>query len=91
MTEKEILELEAIRVDVDADKEWGFDESFYYYIIEFGAFNLTSNDNLELEKDGEWFMIVCDDYDIKLFDVQDVIDLIRIIEKNAPYSRKWIY
>jgi len=68
-------------IDLGFAKEYG-DESFYYYVLEFGrGFELISNANDEIEN-GKWFVEVFEEDSIRFTDVKDLTEFIEIIKRN---------
>lgn len=68
-------------IDLGFIKEYG-DESFYYYVLEFGrGFELISNANDEIENN-KWFVEVFEEDSIRFTDIKDLTEFIEIINKN---------
>lgn len=68
-------------IDLGFIKEYG-DESFYYYVLEFGrGFELISSANDEIEND-KWFVEVFEEDNIRFTTKEDLEIFINIVNKN---------
>lgn len=68
-------------IDLGFIKEYG-DESYYYYVLEFGrGLYLISNANDEAV-DGEWYVDVFEEDNIRFTLKEDLEQLINLLNKN---------
>ena len=72
-------------IDLGFTKEYG-DESYYYYVLDFGrGFSLITNCNDELI-DEKWFAEVFEENSIRFTNKEDLNEFINIINRNRNES-----
>jgi len=82
MKEQDLIDAGFERVDITAEDSG--DKKFHYYSYDFGnhAFSLITPANDEVS-DGVWFAEVFEDDSIRFYDIEDVLTLISVINKNT--------